>query len=116
MRTPTDCVYVVESAGRYKIGRTKNFENRLRGLQSSNPYPIQTVHLIFTDLFIDVEAALHNIFEDSREQGEWFNLSVREIAQIKSMSVREILASGRRFKQDEEKRIDPNQSSFGWDT
>jgi len=112
-----NCVYVLECKGLYKIGRTGNFPDRLKQLRTSNPFDFQVAHLIYTNDNTKVEEALHLIFAESRVNGEWFNLSVREIAQIRSMSIQAILTLGASLKPKPEKDgpyIDPNQTTFSW--
>ncbi len=116
-RKKNACVYILECRGLYKIGRTNNLEERLKSLQTSNPFDIQVMHLIFTRDTVQVEEALHLIFAGNRTQGEWFNLGLRGVAQIKSMSVQDILDLGAQLKPKPEEGkpyIDPDQMGFDW--
>ncbi len=110
------CVYIIECRGSYKIGKTGDINKRMKSLQTANPFPMQIVHVIFTENHHAVEQALHLIFADSREVNEWFNLSLREIAGIKSWSVETILvmAKSRKPKEVIEPVVPPDQMSFGW--
>lgn len=84
-------VYLLKSKLRnavaYKIGRTKNIENRIRQLrQPSNIEEI--LHYIETDDSIGVEKYWHNRFEPNRlypdkSKDEWFKLSSSDIKAFK---------------------------------
>jgi len=85
------CVYVLECQWLYKIGKTSDLQWRMRSLQAGNPFEIRLVHVIFTEHHGVVEGALHRIFAAHRVRGEWFSLMPKELEQIRSMSVEEIL-------------------------
>lgn len=68
------------SSGFFKIGYSKNSENRLKSFKTGNA----TIDLIevFPGTYQD-ESALHNIFKYKRKQGEWFSLDWSDIDKIK---------------------------------
>lgn len=94
------CVYILECKGLFKIGKTDNLSGRVKALEIGNPFPVQVAHVIYTDDYHKVEKALHQIFDTSHERGEWFNLSARELAAVKSMSVEQILNVAENMKPD----------------
>lgn len=110
------CVYILECRGVYKIGKTGDLNGRMKGLQVGNPFEMRIVHIIFTEHNTKVEQALHCIFADSRAQNEWFNLGLRDVATIKSMTVEQILSAAEALKPKPETptQINPDQMSFDW--
>jgi len=111
------CVYVLECKGVYKIGKTGDLNKRMKALQTANPFGMQVAHVIFTEDHHKVEQALHLIFSNSREANEWFNLSIRDLAAMKSMSVDQILRAAESLKPKPEAQpqdVDPNQMKFDW--
>lgn len=86
------CVYLFlnESSGLCKIGVTNNPRTRLRQLECSSGMSLSP--LIFIELQPDydenahfLEKYLHEYFKSKRQFGEWFNLSIRDIIQIKNL-------------------------------
>jgi hypothetical protein len=67
-----DGVYFVQGAvgSQIKIGKSKNLQSRLIGLQTGNPIPLKV--LLFAP---GSEAYLHQRFKFDRVQGEWFSPS-----------------------------------------
>ena len=64
-----------ESAGLYKIGRTRDLERRWRGLSNFSPVPVEFVALACGE---DFEAVLHVRYASGRRHGEWFESWVGE--------------------------------------
>lgn len=111
------CVYVLECRGSYKIGRTENLPKRMKSLQVGNPFPMTLAHVIFTEEYIKVEQALHSIFEHSRTSNEWFSLSLRDLATVRSMSVQMIFQWADSLKtpeSDPQPDIPKDQMTFDW--
>lgn len=76
-------VYIMldEGTGSYKIGRSKNPQERESTLQSEKP----TIVLLKTYKgMIKDETFLHQFFEDKRGRGEWFNLDQNDLKIIDS--------------------------------
>lgn len=110
------CVYILESKGFYKIGKTQNLSVRIKSLQVGNPFGLNIAHVIFTDYHTKVERALHLIFGDSHTGNEWFNLSLKEISTIKSMDVEGILswANSLRPVSQVQPETPKDQMTFNW--
>jgi hypothetical protein len=108
------CVYILECRGFYKIGKTANLNARLKNLQTTNPFEVRIAHVVFTNDHTQVESALHEIFAENRTVGEWFNLGLRDLAKIKSMSVQEILNAAKHLSATEpiQPHTPPGQMSF----
>jgi hypothetical protein len=74
-------VYVVRSAtGLYKIGKSKDPENRLKALFISSPIELELIRKIETDDMHALEYELHLRFSEKRVQGEWFKLDDADLA------------------------------------
>lgn len=70
-----EIVYVIkEPFGRYKIGRSCDFEKRLRHILMMMPYPPEYYILIPSTTATNLEHELHQKFSDKRRNGEWFEL------------------------------------------
>jgi len=67
-------IYVLESAGYFKIGMTaRHPRDRIRDLSTGNPHPIVLVAMFEGDA--RAEEQLHTRFSHRRRKGEWFDLS-----------------------------------------
>jgi len=104
-------IYIIESANLYKIGFTTNIEARIQVIKTSSPHEVKLIYIIPIPMEIEhkkVENALHKMFESSHMKGEWFNLSLKDIAKIKSLSLQDILL----FADEMEKSKNKDQLSF----
>lgn len=84
-------LYVIKNdiTGIYKIGITNNYEQRMIEIRNATGSPISLIILVIYDSPIDagsiwVEHFLHNYFREKRTFGEWFKLSIKDIASIRS--------------------------------
>ena len=108
-------VYIVECKGLYKIGYTSNLRSRLVSIQTATPFPVHLVHAMPSLHERKLERALHVIFEDSCVRGEWYNLSIREIAKIKSLSAQEILDIAKEISEAAKREEAKNQPQMAFD-
>lgn len=72
--------------GRYKIGLSRNPENRLDQLLSAQPCcDIEIIHTVAVANMAEVEGELHNVFKNSNvklaKSREWFNLNPLQVQQ-----------------------------------
>jgi hypothetical protein len=77
-------VYLLRCHEYYKIGYTDDVQARIRSLQTGNPYPL-VLHRCYAFEFkgvILIEQHLHAKFRTKRGVGEWFKLSIKQIAQF----------------------------------
>ena len=76
-------VYLIKSGRFYKIGKTNSAGRREYELAIQVPEKATTVHVIQTDDPSGIEAYWHNRFAAKRKNGEWFDLSPKDIAAFK---------------------------------
>ncbi|MES9949819.1 MAG: GIY-YIG nuclease family protein [Candidatus Thiodiazotropha sp.] len=76
-------VYLMKSGRYYKIGFTNSVDRRQYELGMQLPEGIKPIHSIRTDDPSGIEAYWHNRFRDKRLNGEWFDLSRKDIAAFK---------------------------------
>lgn len=80
-------VYVIEesSSGYVKIGKANDPMKRVvNGLGAKSPYAIEVLHLIPTQVPLDVEKWFHTAYQKERLNGEWFRLSDAQKAEIQA--------------------------------
>ena len=77
-------IYVVKHDKFYKIGKTINIEDRLKGLQTASATPFELITSIRTKNYHVIEKQFHKVFENKHVSGEWFNLSKEDIEFIKN--------------------------------
>lgn len=79
-------VYLLKStSGFWKIGKTKNPDNRLKTFGVKLPFEVEYEHLIPCEDHNAAEYSLHQRFEANRVNGEWFDLSPDDVAYIKTI-------------------------------
>lgn len=66
------CVYIVKVGSLYKIGKTRNIEQRLSALSSEHKYPCVLIAKRKCDHNV-VEKKMHDMFQEWRVGGELFN-------------------------------------------
>ncbi len=69
--------YILKSNNLYKIGKTKDIEQRLKSYHIHSP-GFQLIRLIESD----IEKELHNLYKVKRKKGEWFKLTEEDILEI----------------------------------
>lgn len=80
-------IYFVQQGadGPIKIGKANNVRDRMRGLQTSNPYPLRLLGVV--DGGMSEEADLHRRFADARMQGEWFRPDASILQYLRAAAV-----------------------------
>lgn len=80
-------VYLIQSdTGYYKIGKTRNPNNRMRTFNVKLPFEVSYACLIKTDHMSALENELHRLYASKRVNGEWFRLDEDDVAYIKGMA------------------------------
>jgi hypothetical protein len=77
-------VYVLKKGDIYKIGCTKNLEQRTRVLNNMNG-GLGCSILIKSEFYQKIEKTLHSIFKSKRGIGEWFRLNENDLKRIKEL-------------------------------
>jgi hypothetical protein len=76
-------IYVVESAGYYKIGMAKIVARRVYQFSTEYPHPVTLVMSAPVENMREAEASLHARFADKRVRGEWFTLTAEDLETIR---------------------------------
>lgn len=76
-------IYILFGNGVYKIGKTKNPKQRKTWLDIKLPFAVEIHHLIKTNNMIACEYLFHDRYNQKRINGEWFNLTAEDVAEIK---------------------------------
>lgn len=80
-------VYLVRSiSGHYKIGRSRDIEDRVRTFSVKLPFEVSLDHVIECDDYFAAETSLHRRYADKRVNGsEFFALTPADVTAIKSI-------------------------------
>jgi len=77
-------VYIIHGVetNYYKIGKTKVPDQRILQISPKTPFPIRYVMIYPTYFMSEAEKYLHKRFQEQRTHGEWFELTLNDIALI----------------------------------
>lgn len=80
-------IYLIRSDinGHYKIGITSNIRRRMRQLQTAQSSSLTLIDSFESKFPNKVETTLHNLYSYCKLSGEWFDLSVKEIAEFNKL-------------------------------
>lgn len=76
-------VYLMRSEnGLYKIGRARNTNQRLSGLNREIPIKVEVIHTIPCRDYVKAERIMHERYKAERVKYEWFHLSPSQVDEI----------------------------------
>jgi hypothetical protein len=80
-------VYLIrlENTNDYKIGYSKDPEQRIRGLQTANGGKLELIETVETEFGFKLESHLHRHYSLKRKLGEWFELDEGDILKFKEI-------------------------------
>jgi hypothetical protein len=78
-------VYLVKADRYFKIGRSKQPNVRFEQVGLQLPFPFEILHVIPVDDMYIAEKQLHAKYAHQHLNGEWFELSESEVAEIMSL-------------------------------
>lgn len=76
-------VYLIKCSIYYKIGFSKNPNNRLKTVKTHNPLDVKLFATLKTDRYNEVEKELHNLFANKNSRREWFELHQEDLLTLK---------------------------------
>jgi hypothetical protein len=75
-------LYVIRCESYYKIGTTKNIEERVRTIKAGNPFQLEVVYYGIDKG--ETEEYWHQYFKDKHHSGEWYCLNKEDVEIIKA--------------------------------
>lgn len=78
-------VYLVRSKYGVKIGKSVDVRSRTRLFSVKLPFPTTVEHYAWFDDYSFAERDLHRRYHSKRLEGEWFDLSMDDVAHIKTL-------------------------------
>lgn len=83
----TGYVYFLKSSnGPVKIGKTNNLDQRIKQIKPKMPFQSNLIHSWRCDEPLSIESCLHDFFKEQRVNGEWFELTEKDVQWIKSIN------------------------------
>lgn len=79
-------VYFIKSDYGYKIGKTKNINNRLKTFDVKLPFDFELYSYIETKAMDDCESWFHELLKEKRINGEWFDLNEYDFIEIERLA------------------------------
>lgn len=78
-------VYIIECNNKYKVGRTKNIDRRIKQFQTGNAEVINIVRKYFSGKDSKLETTIHNYLKNHKIIGEWFEISNANFIQLDAL-------------------------------
>lgn len=78
-------IYILQAGPFYKIGLTRDLDQRRRTVELQLPFPASIVFSVHVDDMFTHERQFHELFADKRMNGEWFDLTDEDLAAIRQM-------------------------------
>jgi hypothetical protein len=72
-----NCLYIVSIKDKFKVGMTKNIDERLKDLNTSSPYQFNIMEIYYTNFNVTLEKLIKEVFSNERISinCEWYKLS-----------------------------------------
>ncbi len=84
---PDEFVYFLKSThGGIKIGKTKSVKQRMENMFVKLPFPNELIRVIPTKDSTKLEKQLHEHFKDKKINGEWFDITEKDVHDIFSIT------------------------------
>lgn len=80
-------VYLLQAGPYYKIGLTRNLDQRVKTLSTLPPFDLELVCAIRTGDMYTLERELHQRFKGKRKNGEWFELDPNDVEYIRELAI-----------------------------
>lgn len=71
-------IYILDCAGRYKVGFTKDISKRLKQLDT-RPFELKLVTQYYSDNAYDIEQMVHKRLKDYKVANEWYLVDINYI-------------------------------------
>jgi predicted GIY-YIG superfamily endonuclease len=73
-------IYLIKTKneGKYKIGVTKDIQQRLKTLQTGSSDELILIDKYYSDYAFQIERALHNFYKPNNILNEWFELYIED--------------------------------------
>ena len=78
----TGHVYIIESSGLFKIGKSTQVAKRLKGFNTTLPQDVIVHKVIASDDITELEKSLHVRFCKYHVKGEWYAISIEDVNSI----------------------------------
>ena len=75
-------VYIISSNYGCKIGKSKDYDSRLRKFDVEFPFNFNVLRVYKVRDRHETESFLHNLYQDKKLNGEWFEISIDDINKI----------------------------------
>lgn len=85
-------IYILKSLDLYKIGKSKDGEQRIKGYKTYNPHGIEVVLIARVKFYEHLEKKIHKIFDKKRITGEWFRLDKKDVVETKKVIFPELMS------------------------
>ena len=88
LEAPAGYVYIIKDVSHsndFKIGRTNHPKRRLNSFGVTLPIETIVVAVFMSNNAAELESSFHQRYRASRTQGEWFDLSKKQLNEIRSL-------------------------------
>lgn len=109
------CIYALEmNNNTVKIGKTRNFEKRMRNIAGGSGFEVVDYHhteYVHHDTATKIEHACHKTFSAYRVKGEFFKITFAEARAELDKYSKKITEENRKFKEETAPAIQKNMTN-----